>query len=127
MLGEALKQAYADLFHIREKPSAADREAIQGKFKTTHNVSDRVAEVQTATFLALLKLADVDTAAAPKKKPSQKQEQEEEKPAEMRQTPHEEPPRPLSLRYNIEIHLPATKDVEVYNAIFKSLRSHLGE
>ena len=29
------------------------------------------------------------------------------------------------LHYNIQIHLPATKDVEVYNAIFKSLREHL--
>lgn len=31
------------------------------------------------------------------------------------------------LHYNIPIHLPATKDVEVYNAIFKSLREHLGD
>jgi hypothetical protein len=29
------------------------------------------------------------------------------------------------LHYNIQIHLPATKDVEVYNAIFKSLKDHL--
>ena len=29
------------------------------------------------------------------------------------------------LHYNIQIHLPATKDVEVYNAIFKSLKEHL--
>ena len=31
------------------------------------------------------------------------------------------------LHYNIQIHLPATKDSEVYNAIFKSLREHLLE
>ena len=30
-----------------------------------------------------------------------------------------------SLNYNIQVHLPATKDVEVYNAIFKSLKEHL--
>jgi acetoin utilization deacetylase AcuC-like enzyme len=29
------------------------------------------------------------------------------------------------LHYNIQIHLPATKDAEVYNAIFKSLKEHL--
>jgi acetoin utilization deacetylase AcuC-like enzyme len=29
------------------------------------------------------------------------------------------------LHYNIQIHLPATKDVEVYNAIFKALREHV--
>ena len=32
-----------------------------------------------------------------------------------------------SLNYNIQIHLPATKDIEVFNAIFKSLREHLIE
>ncbi|MDD5149341.1 MAG: hypothetical protein PHC28_02520 [Flavobacterium sp.] len=31
----------------------------------------------------------------------------------------------VGLHYNIQIHLPATKDVEVYNAIFKSLKEHL--
>jgi hypothetical protein len=33
----------------------------------------------------------------------------------------------VRLNYNIQIHLPPTKDVEVYNAIFKSLREHLLE
>ena len=33
----------------------------------------------------------------------------------------------LSFNYNIEIHLPATTDIAVYNAIFKSLRETLGE
>ena len=39
------------------------------------------------------------------------------------------PPQPLGhppgLHYNIQVHLPATKDIEVYNAIFKSLKEHL--
>ena len=36
-------------------------------------------------------------------------------------------PQMPSLHYNIEIHLPATKDIEVYNAIFKSIKEHLFE
>ena len=125
VLGEAIKEAYADLFHIREKPSVTDREAIRGKFKTTHNVSDRLADLQTATFLALLKAADVD-AATGKKKARKAIEAEEEAPKTV-ETTSVESPKSLSLRYNIEIHLPATKDVEVYNAIFKALKTHLGE
>jgi len=31
------------------------------------------------------------------------------------------------LHYNIEIHLPATKDIEVFNAIFHALRENLLE
>lgn len=128
VLGEALKEAYADLFHIREKPSAADKDAIHGKFKTTHNVSDRVADLQTATFIALLKSADLD-AVEPKQKVRKSKESEEVTPKEEAPAnpPNGAAPKLLSLRYNIEIHLPATKDVEVYNAIFKALKAHLGE
>ena len=125
VLGEAIKEAYADLFHIREKPSATDKEAIRGKFKTTHNVSDRLADQQTATFLALLKAADVDPVTS-QKKARRAKEAEEEAPKTV-ETAAVESPKSLSLRYNIEIHLPATKDVEVYNAIFKALKTHLGE
>jgi hypothetical protein len=31
------------------------------------------------------------------------------------------------LHYNIQIHLPASKDIEVYNSIFKALKEHLFE
>ncbi len=34
---------------------------------------------------------------------------------------------PLQLRYNIELHLPATKGIEVYDAVLKSLKENLGE
>ncbi|HEY1947258.1 MAG TPA: DUF5343 domain-containing protein [Bryobacteraceae bacterium] len=121
VMAEALREAYSDLFHISERPSENDRDAIRGKFKSTHNASDSVANLQTATFLNLLKLADLDS---PKTKhaiieaPIGKS-----MPERMR----EEPSGPVvpNLRYNIEVHLPATKDIDVYNAIFKSLREHL--
>jgi hypothetical protein len=39
----------------------------------------------------------------------------------------ESTPRPeaAALHYNIQIHLPATRDSAVYEAIFKSLKDHL--
>lgn len=47
--------------------------------------------------------------------------------------PQEDPPPPqdartisgLNLGYTINLHLPATSDIAVYNAIFKSLREHV--
>lgn len=121
VMAEALREAYSDLFHISERPTDSDREAIRGKFKSTHNVSDQVANLQTATFYALLKLADLNAA-----KPTPAIVEAVRKPAqEDKQTAS----RPLlgvpNLRYNIEVHLPATKDIDVYNAIFKSLKEHL--
>jgi hypothetical protein len=129
VMAAALRDAYDEIFHINEKPTKSDRQAIQGKFKSTHNVSDKVAELQAATFFTLLDLADVNSSAA-------KTESKADQP----------PPAPPNggtskdiggpsgagvlaggLRYNIEIHLPATKDVEVFNAILKSLKEHLLE
>jgi len=130
VMAEALREAYEDLFHINEKPTSADRQAIEGKFKSAHNTSDRVASEQTKTFYALLKLADLDAGGKPKprrdhEKPKEKQEEKE---TGKRDESGGTPPLPFGgLRYNVEIHLPATKDVEVYNAIFKSLKEHLLE
>nr|WP_256374544.1 DUF5343 domain-containing protein [Lysobacter sp. cf310] len=126
VLGQALREAYEDLFHINENLSDSDRQAIIGRFKSAHNVSDVVAERQASTFLNLLKLADISSSVGHSK----------HKTASAANEPIQEAPKseraasahPLhfnGLRYNIEIHLPATKDVEVYNAIFKSLKEHL--
>lgn len=126
VLGEAIREAYEDLFHINENPTEADRAAITGRFKSTHNTTDLVAERQAATFYSLLKLADLSGPRASKKAQESASVPAEDSAAKQSKT--EPSTAPLSfggLRYNIEVHLPATKDVEVYNAIFKSLREHL--
>jgi hypothetical protein len=134
VMTEALQDAYEDLFHISEKPTTADREAIEGKFKSAHNTSDRVAAEQTKTFYALLKLADLDATGKQKSKkvPERQQKEKHEREEENDKDRHDASGRGqhltfAGLRYNVEIHLPATKDVEVYNAIFKSLKEHLLE
>lgn len=130
VLGEALREAYGDLFLINEQLSEKDRTAVEGKFKQVHNVTDRVAAEQAKTFFALMQLADVTqqnatTAAASTENPIEKPESVSP-PAATTALADVAPRVSLGgLRYNIEIHLPATKDVEVYNAIFKSLKEHL--
>jgi Family of unknown function (DUF5343) len=123
VMGQALRETYGDLFLIKEHPTAADKPAIEGKFKSFHNVSDNVAGLMQKTFFALLALADLSQKSpAVVVKPASDDKPEEERPA----PPLVQPPAsPAGLHYNIQIHLPATKDVEVYNAIFKSLREHL--
>lgn len=135
VLGDAIKQAYGDLFLIRANPTDVDRPLIEGKFKSAHNASDVVAKRMANTFLGLLPLADLSVPAEPNP-----QAVPPAKPAEplLSESPPVTPPvMPVetarqqaqggrtSLHYNIQIHLPATKDIEVYNAIFKSLREHL--
>ena len=129
VLGEAMKEAYGDIFLIKEHPTEADRAAIQGKFKSFHNASDNSAGIMTRTFMALLPLADLTkkgTPAAPardeKIPPKEKRKKGDSDLEEEQEGLRFRAP---GLHYNIEIHLPATKDVEVYNAIFKSLREHI--
>lgn len=126
VMGEAIKEAYQDLFHINENPSDSDRKAILGKFKSTHGSTDNVAARQASTFLALLQLADLKSAAKAEAAKLAADDPAAEVP----------PPPPTSstsspkgggtsLHYNIQIHLPATKDVDVFNAIFRSLKEHI--
>src|SRR5690606_15865954 len=124
VLGKALIDAYGDLFTVSEYPTEKDREGIEGKFKSTHNATDRVAKQQAITFYALLKLADLKAARSGGSS-APRVEVETPPPPTDRTPPPARREGVVDLRYNIEVHLPPTKDIEVYNAIFKSLREHL--
>lgn len=126
VMGQALKEAYGDLFVIRAHPTEEDRPLIEGKFKSAHNVTDRLAKLMANTFYALLDLADIDSPAESEPEPVI----EEARPPVSTSQPESPSAAPRALRstslhYNIQIHLPATKDLEVYNAIFRSLKEHL--
>src|SRR5262245_12705788 len=121
VMADALCDAYADIFLIKEHPTAGDRVAIEGKFKSFHNASENVAKLMAKTFLSLLSLADLRSPRVPSVIAAASVPTDENGQASLPGVP-----QPLTgLHYNIQIHLPATKDVEVYNAIFKSLREHL--
>ncbi|MBR1122512.1 DUF5343 domain-containing protein [Bradyrhizobium lablabi] len=129
VLGQAIREAYGDIFLIKEQPTASDRNAIEGKFKSYHNASDNVATLMTKTFFGLLPLADLSKTASDKAKADvavqlnlDDRTNGGDTDANLRKH-HGGIDR--SFHYNIQIHLPATKDVEVYNSIFKSLKEHL--
>ena len=124
IMGKALKEAYSDIFLIKEKPTNSDKKAIEGKFKSYHNTSDTVAKHMTSTFFSLLALADLNVTEQSEETNSDSPEDED---VNNDMPPLIPQPNNLAtgLHYNIQIHLPATKDVEVYNAIFKSLKEHL--
>lgn len=132
IMADALREAYGELFTIKSKPMEADRPLIEGKFKSAHNVSPNVAKLMSSTFFSLLELADLTTpleSSSPAKEVKTVEPAEEYVPAP--KIVESKPESPLvkrsqpTLHYNIQIHLPATKDVEVFNAIFKALKEHL--
>lgn len=124
-MAQALREAYPDLFVINENLSKNDREAVVGRFKSLHDVSDTVAEAQARTFFSLLDLADLksgppahDLGAKIAAEPpaTQPNDDTHAKGAALLSMP---------LAYRFEIQLPATKDVEVFRAIFKAMREEL--
>jgi hypothetical protein len=140
ILSEALVDAYGDIFTIKAKPGKADRKLISGKYKSTYNLSEVAAERAAGTFLALLDLADeaaiqeilsgkIAEVSQPPPSTAAHHEvgQDGHSPVAAQPIPSGRrlEQRDLRLHYNIQIHLPATKEIEVYNAIFKSLKDHL--
>lgn len=134
ILAEAVREAYGDIFVIKSRPTKSDKKLIIGKYKSTYNLSTIAADRAASTFLALLELADADvlydktthtTPLEPDEPPLE--HPKEVPPPELPDAPPPQDRRPFGLHYNIQIHLPATKDIEVYNAIFKSIREHLIE
>ncbi|MGC5798842.1 DUF5343 domain-containing protein [Sphingomonas sp. NFX23] len=126
VMNDALKEAYGDIFLIKSHPTKSDQVAITGKFESYHNVSDDVSQRMSKTFFALLSLADL-SAEAPRKDVAAEAEPLKKRDAA---APAKVSPSSVllsGLHYNVQIHLPATKDVEVYNAIFKSLKEHFVE
>jgi hypothetical protein len=132
IMGTALREAYGDLFTIKAHPTEADHPLIEGKFKSAHNVSPNVAKLMANTFYALLALADLDAnedGTDTKVEPTDASETEPSIPKAAKPVPKlpipESQRHAATLHYNIQIHLPATKDVEVFNSIFKALKEHL--
>lgn len=126
VMASALREAYSDIFHVNEFPSESDRKSITGKFKSTHNSTDRVASLQAATFLSLLKLADLKSGT----ESQQTSDSSESAPPDGGDVNHESnlgasDGGAINLKYNIEIRLPATKDIEVFHAIFRALREEI--
>lgn len=133
-VAEALRRSYSDIFVLKAKPGKGDKAAIIGKYKTTYNVNDLSAERAANTFLALLDLADeavlygakggIASGEASVDSTPAESEQNEHQVVKLRPTEARAGGRSLDLCYNIQIHLPPTKDIEVYNAIFRSLREN---
>ena len=130
VLGVAVKEAYDDIFVVKREPTKADLQMIIGQYKSTHNLANSTAERCARTFLALLELSDIpdtDITVSDASTTSAELKSAESEIDTLQPSISTESRKEIGLNYNIQIHLPATKDIAVYNAIFKSLREHIIE
>jgi hypothetical protein len=131
VLARALRSAYADLYLANTKAHDLPIEKLKGIIATKTSKGTAVVKLIASTFKALAKAADFsETSGEPEKalgKPVGKPKASDD--GEHKVTL---PPSPQGVdagfagfHYNIQIHLPTTTDITVYNAIFKSLKEHL--
>lgn len=127
VLAEGIRDAYADLFQVNNSAQSLSRNEVKNKFKTLSQgqYSDSVLTKMAGTFTALCSLADFSAASKPQ--PDRPLEPEDA-PGNSDGSANESDSPPLRLGglvYNIQLHLPESRDPAVYAALFKSLKEHL--
>lgn len=130
LLGEQIRQLYSDLFATNVNINSAPDAEVKGAMSRITGKDASTVARYFNTFKALATLAKFDgkLAADVQTKDPDVQEGEEVVRTDSKQNPIDvdSSVRTNSFHYNIQIHLPATSDISVYNAIFKSLKEHLG-
>jgi len=127
ILADALREAYEDLFAVNTKAHQMTVEEIKNKLKTLTlgQKSENVVSLMANTFKALADQADWN---APAVTPPAAQRNDADTPKEpVRLSPQspELAKEKIELHYNIQIHLPESRDPAVFDAIFQALRRHL--
>ena len=131
VLAEGIQEAYADLFQVNKKAYELSNVEIRNKLKTLTQgqFSDTVLDKMAATFKALSARADFEAVGkaqmqdtAPSKKQSDELTQQD---VHALGIDGVGAVKLGSLVYNVELHLPESRDPAVYDILFRSLKEHL--
>jgi hypothetical protein len=127
ILAEAIKEAYSDLFTVNKKANDLTAEDAKNKLKTLTQgqKSEKVISLMANTFRALCDYADWTKTRASQEQP--KVQTSEEYKEDTPDLPKKFSLYHPQLHYNIQIHLPESRDPAVYDALFRSLKEHLLE
>lgn len=128
VMARQLRNAYSELYQAHEYAHKLGKDELASKLRTLTGAAEDDKNIGSVigTFFELKKLADFDGSQE-----NYTPVQEQPKKAESEQTPdtkiYSQKVRQASLgiSYTINLNLPATTDIEVFNAIFKSLKEHI--
>lgn len=118
ILATQIKVLYKDLFTINENIHMQSDEVIKGAISRVTGKESKTVERYYSTFKTLCDLADFSVKITPEKEV--KEEVKSSIPIDTQNNRQK-----TEFHYDIQIHLPATTDISVYNAIFKSLKDNL--
>jgi hypothetical protein len=133
IIATGIQEAYKDLFNIKKDAQNMSNDDVKNKLKTLTQgqKGDRAIELMSMTFRALCNYADWSKPSKSHKKVDTNSvesiniiEQGNELHVSDNET-YTKRNDQINLHYNIQIHLPETVNMAVYDAIFQSLRKHL--
>lgn len=129
IMANQVKLAYEDLFKANEFANKLTKEQLITKLKTLLGVGDDDITLPkvAGTFMELVKLSDFDSKhKAEHKKPEKPSEEKLQNPlANPIISENNGDSVKFGISYTINLNLPATTEIEVFNAIFKSLKENL--
>lgn len=131
ILAIGIEEAYEDLFNLNKDAQNMSNEDVKNKLKTLTQgqKSDRVIEQMAMTFRALCSYADWTNRDSKSENVINSLENDNEKIEKISSVSNNENDKTttnnMNLHYNIQIHLPETTNMAVYDAIFQSLKKHL--
>jgi Family of unknown function (DUF5343) len=122
VMAQRLREAYKPLFAANEYAWKLGKPELQAKLTSLSGAAedDGTIPAVTSTFLELSKLAKWEGGA-----PAKRELEGAGANGGGGNTYRNEPPEGIRLSYTINLNLPATTEIEVFNAIFKSLRENL--
>ncbi len=124
ILAEKVKKAYDSLYKNNEFAHTLDKKAVENIIVTVTGASKNEQQVPAVanTFLEFVKLANFDSSDSQELPHNNKEEDAPYKKDADKGNGRE---IGLGLSYTINLNLPPTTEIEVFNAIFKSLKEHL--
>jgi len=119
VMAQQVRKAYAELFKVNEYAYKLSKTDLTAKVKLVTGLAetDSTLPVIVATFVALRELSDFEgSTSTPLPK------EDTHKLPEVTEVGLGEGKLKLGMSYTIVLNLPATSDIAVFNAIFKSLK-----
>lgn len=125
LMTSLIRTAYSALFTDFPEAQKEDTKALSNWFKTKMDVGEETANYAANTFKALCEFADFETEIKEKPKEEVIELPTEGLKIKEGERAAERPSTGIVLNVNIQIVLPATENVEVYDKIFKSLKENI--
>lgn len=122
VLAERVKELYVDLFLLDTSINTAQDPDIRGAIGRVTGKDDLSVSRYMLTFKALLPLCNFTE--QPEKIQLVKDGNKRDDDSQKTKQPYIKQEM-VDFHYDIQIHLPATTDINIYNAIFKSIKDNL--